>query len=601
FLKAAELAPKRSKSRGKEKPLSIRLTAAARDHLRRMAGSRSLNGYVRDVLIGHGFPAERIVVHHIGIDTEHYERDPTIYREMSVLFVGRFVEKKGTDVLIRAMAAVQENNPFLDLVLIGSGPEELRLRRLARELGVRCRFLGWQSPDSVWTWMQKAEMLAVPSVVAPNGDCEGLPSVIFEANALCLPVVGSRHSGIPEGVEHGVTGLLSDEHDVDALAKNIADLHNDPMRRIAFGDAGREKALKEQDARVRAAALEGFFDQAVENHARLTGGAATGSAKAPKTKHQSTEKILVIRLSALGDFIISTGPMKAIRTHHANAEITLLTTAPYAQMGRDCGWFDEITVIERPKSSDVVGWIRLIRTLRKERFSRAYDFHQNDRTALMYRGMAIGRPLEWSGSVWGASHRVDNSSARRRTMHGYDKQVDQMHVAGIKTVPRPDISWMKGDLSDIDLPQKFAVMIPGAAASRPAKRWPAPYFAELATHLVTQGIVPVIIGGAAERTAARVITAVCPDAIDLVERTSIPDIADLARGATLTIGNDTGPMHVAAAAGAPCLVLYSSDSDPALTKPMGPEPDAVTVLQRESLGDLTVAEVLAELDRRQTP
>ena len=567
--------------------------------IRRTSLFIAVSGYVRDVLIRHGFPEDRIVVHHIGIDTDRYQRDPRIYREMSVLFVGRFVEKKGVDVLIRAMAKVQDRDRYLDLVLIGSGPEELRLRRLARETGVRCRFLGWQPPDAVREWMQRAEMLAVPSVVAPNGDCEGLPSVIFEANALALPVVGSRHSGIPEGVEDGVTGLLSDEHDVEGLARNILALHGDPLRRMAMGEKAREKAIGEQDARLRAEALETLFDRAVETHAGLSPKGRSGADGAGRTP--ARRKILVIRFSALGDFIISTGPFQAIRAHHAQDEITLLTTPPYAEMGRQSGYFDRVVVTERPRASDLAGWWRLISRLRSERFDRAYDFHQNDRTAAMFQALRLGRRIEWSGSAWGASHRVDNRSARRRAMHSYDKQVDQMAVAGLSAVPRPDISWMNGDIRDIALPARFALLVPGAAPTRPQKRWPADRFAALALWLVEQGLPPVIVGGPPERDAARIITATCPEAMDLVERTTIADIAALARRATVAVGNDTGPMHVAAAAGCQCVVLYSSDSDPALTRPMGPDPDAVTVVQRNRLVDLSADDVIAAAAAMITP
>jgi ADP-heptose:LPS heptosyltransferase len=148
------------------------------------------------------------------------------------------------------------------------------------------------------------------------------------------------------------------------------------------------------------------------------------------------------------------------------------------------------------------------------------------------------------------------------------------------------------------LPDRFALLVPGSSAHRPVKRWPARRYADLAGALLTRGITPVILGVGDESALAREICAAMPDAIDLTNRTGLADLASLARAASLSVGNDTGPMHLIAAAGCPSLVLFSRDSDPALTAPRGP---AVFVLRRPDLAELDLASVLAALPELSRP
>ena len=105
----------------------------------------------------------------------------------------------------------------------------------------------------------------------------------------------------------------------------------------------------------------------------------------------------------------------------------------------------------------------------------------------------------------------------------------------------------------------------------------------------------MVIGGPSEATLARIIADACPRAVDLTGRTAIADIAGLARHAALAVGNDTGPMHLAAAAGCPCVVLFSADSDPVRTAPRGPGGGWPIVLREADLADLPVARVAASL------
>jgi ADP-heptose:LPS heptosyltransferase len=209
---------------------------------------------------------------------------------------------------------------------------------------------------------------------------------------------------------------------------------------------------------------------------------------------------------------------------------------------------------------------------------------------------------EWSGIAHGCSH-PDRNPDRNR-LHDIDRQFDQLRAAGVTETLSADLSWTGADLTRFALPDRIALLVPGSSAHRPTKRWPARGYAELAGALLAQGITPVILGtaeesalawdirGAMPDTMSDAIPAAMPRAIDLTNRTSLPELASLARAACLAVGNDTGPMHLIAAAGCRSVVLFSRDSDPALTAPRG---RSVSVLRRPDLADLDVSTVLAAL------
>lgn len=299
-------------------------------------------------------------------------------------------------------------------------------------------------------------------------------------------------------------------------------------------------------------------------------------------------RILVIKLGALGDFFLAASAFAAIRHAAPGAEITLLTTAPFISLARRAPWFDRVALDPRAPWWNLLALSRLSRALRG--FSFIYDLQTSRRSTLYFR-LAGGSP--WSGIARGASHRDRNPL--RNGMHTLERQRSQLEAAGIHEFPAPDFSWFARSGRRFSLLAPYALLVPGAAAHRPAKRWAAERFAALARHLSTTGLVPVLIGGTAERGLGPAIRALAPDVVDLIGATELIDLGRLAADAALAVGNDTGPMHIAAALGCPALVLFSAESDPALTAPRTPDGGWATVLRVENLADLSVDRVVAAL------
>lgn len=303
-------------------------------------------------------------------------------------------------------------------------------------------------------------------------------------------------------------------------------------------------------------------------------------------------RILVIKFSALGDMILAFPAFARIRSAHRDARITLLTTPPFADLARASPYFDAVETDGRPRG--LSGWLAMVSRLRKARYTCVYDLQTNDRTNLIFQALRPYPPV-WSGVAAGCA--LPQRNPNRLAMHSLERHADQLGDAGIwpdapttpLSAPPPDVSWMPGAACAEPAAPPRALLVPGAAAHRPDKRWPAECYGELAARLIARGYAVDIIGSSQERPLAATILAGAPAARDLTGATDLFQIAALGANAALAIGNDTGPMHLIAAAGARCVSLFSAASDPALSAPRG----RVKVLRSEDLSDLTVEAVLA--------
>ena len=299
------------------------------------------------------------------------------------------------------------------------------------------------------------------------------------------------------------------------------------------------------------------------------------------------QKILVIKLGALGDFIQASGPFAALRRHHKETEITLLTSPAFVDFAAASPWFDKIEIDTRPKALQIGKWLELRRWLRNVGFSRIYDLQTSDRSGFYFKLLAPGTKPDWSGIAPGCSH--PHTNPKRDLMHTIERQQEQLSMAGIAGVEAEDFSWIGDDLSRFDLAENFALLVPGGAAHRPAKRWPLKYYQELIQHLVSKNIQPVILGGEVERALLSELAASDPACTALTGETAIQDLFALAQKARIAIGNDTGPMHAVAASGCRTIVLYSAASDPQLCAQRGPE---VTLLRENKLSDIAPSRII---------
>ncbi len=225
-----------------------------------------VSDFIRHRLIERGFPPAKLRTHHLGVQVpERLDRwpDPAARR---LLFVGRFVDKKGLPDLIAAAARLGELGEDVELVLVGDGELRAKVETAAASSGIRHRLTGWLPPEAVAREMADAAVLVVPSRRAASGDAEGVPTVIFEAQARGLPVVATRHGGIPEAVRDGESGLLVDPGQPQAIAAAVRRSLADPALYRALQHGARRSVETSFDATRQSRRLEQILLDVVTEH-----------------------------------------------------------------------------------------------------------------------------------------------------------------------------------------------------------------------------------------------------------------------------------------------------------------------------------------------
>jgi len=201
-----------------------------------------VSDHIRRKVVALGFPEHKTHTHYIGVDVDKFgfDRECQPGRQF-ILHVGRLVEKKGAVDLVRAFSKIADRFPEVDLKIVGVGPLESVIREQICRVGLsdRVRLLGALPHSEVRALMRRASLMCQPSVTARSGDTEGLPIVLMEAAASGVPVVSTFHAGIPELIEHGVTGLLSEEGDAEGLARHLVRMLENSGVRECFAVAAR--------------------------------------------------------------------------------------------------------------------------------------------------------------------------------------------------------------------------------------------------------------------------------------------------------------------------------------------------------------------------
>jgi colanic acid/amylovoran biosynthesis glycosyltransferase len=220
----------------------------------------AVSEHIRQRAIALGADPAKVRVHHIGVPAP--TAPAATEKEWDVVFVGRFVEKKGIDDLVEALGRLDG----VRALFIGTGPLEKTIRLRAAALGLDATFLGAQAPAVVSRNMAAANVFAAPSKTAANGDAEGLPTTILEAQRLGVPVVSTYHGGIPEAVSHGQTGLLVAEGDRAGLAASIQRLLTDEELRARLSEQARRSADAHFDLATQTLLLEDLYESVAATH-----------------------------------------------------------------------------------------------------------------------------------------------------------------------------------------------------------------------------------------------------------------------------------------------------------------------------------------------
>ena len=225
----------------------------------------SVSDAIRRRAILFGIPEDKISTRRIGIDLTKFVkgRCPMVDRQPRVLFVGRLIEKKGCEYLIRAFALIQRIVPSALLLIAGDGDQREKLHKMATDLGVRAEFRGAIPHSAVLDELKLAKVFCLPSIIAKNGDAEGLPIVMLEAQASGVPVVASASGGMIEAISEGVTGFAVPERNVNAIAAKIASLLTDHSLADSMATEGPKFIAHNYDINLCTQRLEALYKEII--------------------------------------------------------------------------------------------------------------------------------------------------------------------------------------------------------------------------------------------------------------------------------------------------------------------------------------------------
>ena len=219
-------------------------------------------------LIALGAPPEKIRLHRTGVplaEIPFHQRSAPADGAWHCVQACRLIPKKGLATSLRAFAEFAHEYPSATFNIAGEGPQRAELEALAGSLGLadRIHFAGFLTQQKLRQLYASSHLFLHPSELGSDGNQEGVPNSMLEAMASGLPAVATTHGGIPEAVEHGVSGLLTPERDGTLLARSLLSLASDPMRYAAMSAAARERVATNFDLAAQSAALEGFYREAI--------------------------------------------------------------------------------------------------------------------------------------------------------------------------------------------------------------------------------------------------------------------------------------------------------------------------------------------------
>ena len=300
------------------------------------------------------------------------------------------------------------------------------------------------------------------------------------------------------------------------------------------------------------------------------------------------KKILIIKFGGLGDMILSLGAISSIYNHH-KCRMVLLTEEPFDKFLNKSNWFSEIVTIKRN-----IFYFLDIRQIREKincsDFDFVYDLQTSNRTA-NYLKLFLNTKAITNGI--GKFAKIIHIHKNRNLMHTLDRQKDQIKLSQIKYKYK-NFKWLFE--SKFNIPKrKYVMIVPGGSWKRKNKRIPQEIYLKVINFLIKAGLEILIMGSKDDEKICREIEKNFPTVKNLCDKTDLFDLGKLSKNSFLSIGNDTGPMHLIAKGGNDVLVLFTKFSNPDLCKPIGKK---VSILTYENDKVKLLNEIILKLKKK---
>ena len=516
----------------------------------------------RHMMDDFGVPAERVKLIPRGVDLSRFTwSPPRLFAprgEWRVCAIGRITPIKGHRELLQAFRIVVKEFPRAKLLMVGGAAAEhqryLReLQSLVVHLGVsqNVEFTGHE-PD-VPKLLSQVDLVTLAS----TGQ-EAFGRVLIEAGAAGVPVVATSVGGTAEVVVDRKTGLLVPPKDIMALAAAITALLKN---RTLAGELSKENRRR----------VESLYPLA-----RMVGETLDVYEEASRSL-----RILVIKLSAIGDVALITPSLRALRSRFPKAHVTVLVGREGRELLHRCPYVDDLVVFDRSRDSTPLGLFKLGRKLALRQIDLVVDF-QNNRTSHVL-GCASGAPQRYGYAgrrfSWLLTHRVTQPESPTPPVEQQFKLLQLLGIQGASTHlelwPGPSdhkkvLSLLKeGWLAEN---QPLVVVHPGGHPRWLSKRWPTQRYAHLIDELALAVRARVVLTGSPEERSLgeQIEREAKVKPVMAVGLTSLNELAALIAQAQVFVGGDTAALHIAVAVGTPLVALFGS-TDPVRHLPPSPQ------------------------------
>lgn len=493
-----------------------------------------------------GVPYERIRLIPRGVELARFKfRDPKTYlsKEFTVGMVSRITPLKGHSDFIKAASILRREIPFLRAVIVGDAPKEKYkedLELLVRRLGLSGTVEFIPSTEDVPQVMAKLDVL-VSATITP----EAFGRIIIEAQASGVPVVATKVGGVVDIIEDEENGLLCAAQDPVDMASKILRLRADRDLWARLAVEGKESVSARFDLETMTEKTLAVYEEAL-----------------------GASNILVIKMSAVGDVILSVPSLRAIRSRFPMANIKVLVDVRSREILDACPYINELIVCDLDgRHKGLAGALKLGSTLRKYCFDIVIDL-QNNRSSHLLAALSLACfRYGYDNGKWPFFlNRTIKDDAPY--LDPIEHQFRTLKMAGIKPQDRTLELWPSGsDDRNIDAflaenwvkPEQKLVGINVRASSRWAtKNWPAPYIAELCDRLAKELNIRVVLTGAPSNAdfAKEIGRMTKSKPIVSAGKTSLMELASLIKRFKVYLTPDSAPMHIAVSMNTPAIALF---------------------------------------------
>jgi len=301
-------------------------------------------------------------------------------------------------------------------------------------------------------------------------------------------------------------------------------------------------------------------------------------------------KILVIKHGSLGDVINATSVITAVREKFINTKIDILTSTPYSQFFKK---MDKSYQIHIDNRNGFLKSLKLLFFLNKKKYDLIIDLQNSNRTKYYALFLKTFSKVLINGTHMYADFKYQYNKSDPPSV--VDGLVNQIKLLGIDAVSRPNLNFLEFKLNNLDfLDKDFFIINPGCSNKNNYKKWSAQNYSIICKHLISNKILPVLIGTESDRESIEIIKKNAPDSIDLLNKSPLEVVFILAKNALGALSNDTGPAHLIASTNCKLHLVLSTRSN---VKTVIPQSDNVTFNQADDINNIKTEDVLSKIEK----